>query len=248
MLRIAMWSGPRNLSTALMRSFSSRADCVVSDEPFYASFLDFTGFDHPGRDEVLASQSRDWQQVAAAVSSGPAPLPQPVWYQKHMAQHMRDEMLGPWVDCLEHVFLVRHPARVIASYLKVRSAMTLADTGLPWQLRLYEYLRQRRGKAPLVIDAVELQQNPEATLKHLCKTLGLSWDPAMLSWPAGPHPQDGVWAPYWYAGTWKSTGFVSPSEDDPPLPRPKVLFLEEAVSLYERLRTCSKSEIQPMIS
>ena len=140
MRRLAVWSGPRNLSTALMRSFSSRSDCAVSDEPFYAAYLAATGFEHPGRQDVLASQPQDWRRVATAISEGPAPLPRPVWYQKHMAQHMRAEMVGPWLERLDHALLVRHPARVIASYLKVFPAMTLAETGLPWQMRLFAQL------------------------------------------------------------------------------------------------------------
>ena len=120
MQRIALWSGPRNLSTALMRSFSSRTDCVVSDEPFYAAYLDSRpDLDHPGRDEVIASQPTDWTVVARDLTTGQPPLPRPVWYQKHMAHHMRPEMLGPWLDSLTHAFLIRHPGRVIASYAKV---------------------------------------------------------------------------------------------------------------------------------
>jgi hypothetical protein len=245
MRRLAVWSGPRNLSTALMRSFSARADCVVSDEPFYASYLAATGFEHPGRAEVLASQSQDWREVAEAVSEGPAPLPRPVWYQKHMAQHMREEMLGPWLDRLDHAFLVRHPARVIASYLKVFPSMTLAETGLPWQVRLFEHLLAARGGPPVVIDAADLRTSPETTLRRLCGGLGIAWDSAMLAWPAGPHPQDGVWAAHWYASTWQSTGFEPVTDDEPPLPEPDVPFLTEAVALYDRLRSCSNAATQP---
>lgn len=245
MRRLAVWSGPRNLSTALMRSFSSRADCVVSDEPFYAAYLAATGFEHPGRAEVLASQPQDWRVVAGNLASGPPPLDRPVWYQKHMAQHMREEMLGPWLDRIDHALLVRHPARVIASYLKVFPTMTLAETGLPWQVRLLEHLEAVRGVRPVVIDAADLRQSPEATLRRLCAGLGLDWDPAMLAWSAGPHPQDGVWASHWYESTWQSTGFEPVAGDEPPLPEPDVPFLAEAVALYDRIRSCSSVAIQP---
>lgn len=245
MHRIAIWSGPRNLSTALMRSFSSRPDCVVSDEPFYACYLAATGLDHPGRHDVLASQPTEWREVALHLSEGVPPLDRPVWYQKHMAQHMRDDMLGPWLDRLTHAFLVRHPSRVIASYLRVFPTMTLAETGLPWQWRLMERIRDQRDVTPVVIDADDLRRCPEATLRRLCASLGIPWHDAMLSWPAGPHPQDGVWAPHWYASTWESTGFDPPPSTADPLPEPTMPFLDDAIALYERLLACSSTEIPP---
>lgn len=242
--RLAIWSGPRNLSTALMRSFSSRSDCVVSDEPFYAAYLLATGLGHPGRAEVLASQPHDWRVVAERLAHGPAPLDRPLWYQKHMAHHMREEMLGDWLDALDHALLVRHPARVIASYRRVFGRMTLEETGLPWQVRLLERIEQRRGAAPPIIDAAELQRDPAGTLARLCAALAIPWDPAMLRWPAGPHPQDGVWAPHWYAGTWASTGFAQ-ERDAPGQPPPDVDFLDDALALYDRLTSCSSAAIPP---
>lgn len=237
MQRIALWSGPRNLSTALMRSFSSRADCVVSDEPFYAAYLAARpDLPHPGRDEVIASQPTDWRVVAEQLSVGAPPLSRPVWYQKHMAHHMRPEMLGPWLDGLRHAFLIRHPGRVITSYSKVSGGMTLAETGLPWQARLFEHLRSTTGAAPAVIDADQLRRAPEPALRALCAALGLVWDPAMLAWAAGPHPQDGVWARHWYANTWSSTGFTTDLTPEGEPPRADVPFYDEAVALYDQLR------------
>lgn len=246
MKRLAVWSGPRNLSTALMRSFSARPDCVVSDEPFYAAYLTATGIDHPGRQAVLASQSSDWREVARRLSIEAAPHDRPLWYQKHMAQHMREEMIGSWLDRLEHAFLIRHPARVISSYLKVFPAMTLAETGLPFQVRLFDFLREIRATVPVVIDAADLRRSPVAALQRLCAGFQIDWNPAMLRWAPGPHPQDGVWAPHWYAGTWQSTGFEPAPLEEPPLPKPDVPFLQEAVALYERLRSCCSPEILPM--
>jgi hypothetical protein len=235
--RIALWSGPRNLSTALMRSFSSRKDCVVSDEPFYASYLSGNELDHPGREEVIASQPTDWREVARQISAANPPLDRPVWYQKHMAHHMRPEMLGSWLDTLDHAFLIRHPGFVISSYQRVAPTMGLAETGLPWQWRLFNHLKETRGVTPPVIDATQLRQHPEATLQALCAALGLPWDPAMLEWPVGPHPQDGVWARHWYANTWKSTGFEPSLDPEAEPPRIEVPFFDQAVELYELLKS-----------
>ena len=245
MRRLAVWSGPRNLSTALMRSFSSRCDCVVSDEPFYASYLATTGLSHPGRSDVLSSQPQDWQEVAYQTAEGSAPVEKPLWYQKHMAQHMDKAMLAPWLDHLEHAFLIRHPAQVIHSYLKIFPSMTLAETGLPWQVLLYNHLRQTRNRPPEIIDAHDLQLQPEATLRRLCHAFRIPWKSSMLHWPSGPHPQDGVWAPHWYKKTWESTGFTPTVVEDSSLPQPNVPFLDEAIALYDHLLSCSKSETQP---
>lgn len=235
--RIAIWSGPRNLSTALMRSFSSRADTVVSDEPFYAAYLKRTGYDHPGGEEILSSQPNDWRTVAGQSSTGPPPLPRPIWVQKQMSKHMLPEMLGDWLLHMEHAFLLRHPARVITSYRKVIPEMTLEDTGLPWQVALMDYIREKTGTSPPVIRAEDLRSSPRQTLQSLCAALHLPWDEAMLTWPPGPHPQDGVWGPHWYANTWKTVGFdpeVTP-EDEPPAP--DLSFYAEALRMHRHLET-----------
>lgn len=233
--RIALWSGPRNLSTALMRAFSSRGDSVVSDEPFYAAYLARTGLDHPARQDVMAAQPTDWRVVAEYVSRGPAPADRPVWYQKHMAQHMTEDMLGDWLFALDHAFLIRHPGRVIASYLKVAPDMDLAETGLSWQVRLLDLIRETTGRTPPVIRSDDLRTQPEATLRALCEALDLAWDPAMLHWPVGRHPQDGVWATHWYANTWSTTGFVTSLTPEDKPPPPDVSFLDEAIDLYRQL-------------
>ncbi len=225
-----------------MRGFSARADCAVSDEPFYAAYLASNDLAHPARDEILASQPTVWHVVARQLAEGPAPTPCSLWYQKHMAHHMRPEMLGPWLDALDHAFLIRHPGRVIASYLRVYPRMTLTETGLPWQVRLFERLQAARGTPPPVIDADQLRRSPGPTLHALCDALGISWDPGMLRWPAGPHPQDGVWAPHWYANTWASTGFTPDPTPEGEPERPDVPFYDEALALYTRLRShCLKA-------
>jgi hypothetical protein len=196
-----MWSGPRNVSTALMRSFGARTDTLVVDEPLYAHYLDVTGLDHPGRDEVLASQPRSWQTVAEALT-GPLPRDVAVHYQKHVTHHLLPCVGRDWLAALTHAHLIRDPAHVIASYAKVRDAPTLADIGLPQQCEIFE-----RHGGP-VIDANDLLRDPEGVLRALCEAIGIGWDPAMLAWPSGPRDTDGIWAKHWYANVEASTGFT----------------------------------------
>jgi hypothetical protein len=206
-VRIAMWSGPRNLSTALMRSFGSRSDTLVVDEPLYAHYLAVTGLDHPGRDLILASQPNAWPEVAAMLT-GPLPDGVRVHYQKHMTHHLAPEIERDWLGVLTHAYLIRDPAHVIASYAKVRDTPTLADIGAPQQLEIFE-----RYGGP-VIDAADLLRDPPGMLRALCRALNIEWDPAMLCWAEGPRDTDGVWAPHWYAGVEASTGFA-PYRDRP---------------------------------
>jgi len=227
-VRIAMWSGPRNLSTALMRSFENRADCTVVDEPLYAAYLAATGLDHPGRDEVIASQPTDAAAVARQVTSGPVPTP--VQYQKHMTHHLLPDFERSSLAPLSHAFLVRDPERVLTSYAKVREEPTLEDLGLPQQVELFE-----RYGGP-VIDAADVLSDPRSTLGSLCAALGIGFDEAMLSWPAGPRDTDGVWAPHWYAGVEASTGFSahSPGSGDP-LPDRLAPLLDRCRPYYDAL-------------
>ena len=205
-LRIAMWSGPRNISTAMMRAWENRGDCAVSDEPLYAAYLAATGLDHPGRDEVIAAGETDWRLVANALL-GPAPGDAPVWYQKHMSHHLLPDIGTDWVFGLRNVFLIRDPAEVVASYIKSRATVAPEDIGLLQQAMLFERLRERSGETPMVVDAGDFLHAPEAHLRAICAALGIAFTPRMLSWPPGPRASDGVWAPYWYDAVWKSTGF-----------------------------------------
>jgi hypothetical protein len=199
--RVGMWSGPRNISTAMMRSFGSRADTVVVDEPFYAHYLAVTGLDHPGRDAVLASQPNRWEDVAAALT-GPLPAGVAVFYQKHMAHHLLPGMGRSWLAGLTHAYLIRDPAHVVASYARVRDEPTLADLGYPQQVEIF------RVYGGPVVDAADVLRDPAGTLRRLCAALGIPFDEAMLHWPAGPRDTDGVWAPHWYAAVQASTGFA----------------------------------------
>lgn len=211
-LRIAMWSGPRNISTAMMRAFGNRRDCAVSDEPFYGAYLAATGLQHPMREEVIASQPQDWREVAAYLT-GPPPGDRPLWYQKHMTHHMIDGFGLNWTDGLVNAFLIREPEAVLASYARKRQDFTLAEIGLPAQVALFERAADRLGKAPPVIAGADVLADPRGALTALCEACGAPFDEAMLSWPPGPRDSDGVWAPAWYEAVERSTGFGPPQAE-----------------------------------
>lgn len=233
-MKIAMWSGPRNLSTALMYSFASRDDCAVVDEPFYAAYLQATGIEHPMRWEVIDSQPTDPQDVADDCT-GPNPLGKSIFYQKHMTLHMIPEFSRDFMRSLTNVFLIRHPARVIASYAKKREGPELADIGFVQQAELFDQIAQDLGKSPLVIDSVDIRANPPAALQGLCTALGIPFTAKMLHWEKGPKPYDGVWAPHWYNAVHHSTGFEDPEGPLPNLPPEYARLLEQALPYYERL-------------
>ena len=205
-VRIAMWSGPRNISTAMMRSFENRPDTSVSDEPLYAAYLGATGHRHPMRDEILASQSTGWGAVVAAMT-GPVPGGRAVWYQKHMTHHMVPGFGRDWIDKMANAFLLRAPESVLASYVEKRDAVTLEEIGLPQQVELFERVADRLGHAPPVLDAQDVLRDPRASLTTLCERCGIPFSETMLAWPAGRRPSDGVWAPAWYDKVETSTGF-----------------------------------------
>jgi len=228
-VRLAMWSGPRNVSTALMRSWGNRSDCVVADEPLYAFYLTSSGIDHPGADEVIASQSTDWRAVAARLTSAPLPDGASVFYQKHMTHHMLPEVDRDTLAGLTHAFLVRDPAEVLASYSKVRHEPTLEDLGWPQQAELY----QRFGGP--VVDARDLLEQPERMLRALCDAVRVPFDPAMLAWAPGRRESDGVWGRHWYGRVWASTGFAAyrpPTEEVAPALRP---LLDRCRPYYDTL-------------
>ena len=204
-VRVAMWSGPRNISTAMMRAFENRPDAVVVDEPLYAAYLARTGVDHPVREEVIASQPAD---VVVAVDGLSAPLPAGcrVHYAKHMAHHVSRDMDLGWTLGFRNVLLIRDPSEVVASYVRARESCEPDDIGLRQQGWLLELWEEHDREVP-VIDAGQFLRAPEAHLRWLCDWLGIAFSDRMLSWPAGPRESDGVWAPHWYEAVWSSTGF-----------------------------------------
>ncbi|NJS37854.1 MAG: HAD family hydrolase [Rhodobacteraceae bacterium] len=229
-----MWSGPRNLSTALMYAFAARPDCAATDEPFYAAYLAATGIDHPMRAEVIASQPTDPTKVAAHCT-GSNPDGKPLWYQKHMTLHMIPSFDRGFLKDLTNVFLLRHPARVIASYAKKREAPTLEDIGFLQQAQLFDQVADLTGTAPPVITAEAIRQNPRAALTKLCAALGIPFTEAMLHWPPGPKPYDGVWAPHWYNAAHRSTGFEDPEGPLPDLPAEYQRLADAALAAHDHL-------------
>jgi hypothetical protein len=233
-MKIAMWSGPRNLSTAMMYSFAARGDCAVVDEPFYAAYLTQSGQTHPMQAETLASQSNDPVLVAADLI-GAHPLNKPYFYQKHMTHHMLLGMDLSWMAQCENVFLIRHPARVIASYARKRQGPTLDDIGFVQQAALFAAETKRLGRPPIVIDSFDIRANPGAILAKLCSVLGMPYTEKMLHWPAGGHPEDGAWAPHWYGAVHRSTGFEDAEGPLPNLSNDYADLLAAALPLYQAL-------------
>lgn len=226
-MKIAMWSGPRNLSTAMMYAFGNRADFAAWDEPFYASYLKRTGINHPMRDEIIAAHDSDSVSVSAQCA-GPVPNDKPHWYMKHMGIHMDDTPLD-WAEGCVNVHLIRHPARVIASYAAKRENPTLHDIGFVQQVEVFERL-----PGP-VIDSADIRQNPQAMLRKLCAEIGLPFDPAMLSWQPGLRDFDGVWAAHWYGTVHQSTGFAGAEGDLPVLTGEAADLCAQALPYYEKL-------------
>jgi hypothetical protein len=233
-VRVAMWSGPRNISTAMMRAFENRRDTVVVDEPLYAAYLARTGVDHPAREAVIASQPTDLGMAVAELFS-PLPPGCRVHYAKHMAHHVSREMDLGWTLGMRNVLLIRDPVEVVASYVRARQACEPDDIGLPHQGWLLELWDKDRLEVP-ILDAADFLRAPEPYLRWLCDWLEIPFTARMLSWPSGPRASDGVWAPHWYASVWASTGF-EPS-------RPRVASLsghdaavaEACRPIYEALR------------
>lgn len=233
-LRIAMWSGPRNISTAMMRAWGNRPDAFVCDEPLYAHYLLKTGAAHPGREEIIARCETDWRKVVAWLS-GPAPQGKRIFYQKHMTHHLSPEMSRDWLAAMNHAFLIREPREMLTSLIKVTPNPTLADTGLPQQIEILQHVRDQTGAPPPILDARDVLEHPRRMLTLLCERLGVEFDEAMLSWPPGPRATDGVWAKHWYAAVERSTGFERYKPKDEPVPPRLVPLLTDCTRLYEEM-------------
>jgi hypothetical protein len=224
-MKIAMWSGPRNLSTAMMYAFGNRTDFSVWDEPFYAAYLKETGIDHPMREDVLAAYDTDSRTVSLRIMSESGNL-----FLKLMGFHMCPGFSFDWAEHCVHAHLIRHPARVVASYLAKREKPTLRDIGFEQQVELFQ-----RFPGP-VIDSAEVRRDPETALNSLCSAIDLTFDPAMLRWPEGSKPFDGVWAAHWYNAVHRSTGFAGEEGPLPDLDGDAAELVRQAMPHYETLR------------
>ena len=229
-VRIAMWSGPRNISTAMMRAWGNRPDTFVIDEPFYAYYLRATGKQHPGADEIIASSDTDWASVVAQLT-GPIPKARRIFFQKQMAHHLLPEVDREWLGAVTNCFLIRDPREVIASYIKKREEPALSDLGFIQQAEIFDFVRTRTSSIPPVIDAKDVLDNPERMLRLLCEAVGVEFGKSMLSWPPGLRETDGIWARHWYGEVAKTTSFQPYRPRSARVPA----YLQE---IYDRCREC----------
>ena len=233
-VRIAMWSGPRNISTAMMRAWENRGDTAVWDEPFYAYYLDATGIDHPLDAEVIAAGETDWRLVVERLL-GCVPHERPVFFQKHMTHHLLPEIDRGWMDAVVNCFLIRDPREVLASYARMRSTVTVEDVGVLQQAEIFDFVEARRGAAPLVLEARDVLENPRGILSTLCAEVGVGFTDRMLAWPPGPRDSDGVWAKHWYRSVHRSSGFQPYVSKAHPLPEHLESLARECEPRYRRL-------------
>ena len=230
---LAMWSGPRNISTAMMYAFGNRSDCEAWDEPFYGFSLLNKGNDHPMRDEIIASMETDWDRLVVKCTT---PSQKPLLYQKHMTHHMLEGHDRSFILKLTNAFLIRHPARVLASYTQKWADVNLQAIGFVEQAEIFDRVAQKLGHAPPVIDSDDVLANPRGVLTKLCKACDIEFDEAMLSWPRGPKAFDGIWASHWYNAAWSSEGFAAQAPKAVELPDQLAKISEQALPYYERLK------------
>lgn len=234
-LRIAMWSGPRNISTAMMRSWGSRPDTYVCDEPLYAHYLMRTQHrSHPGFEETISQHETDWQRVVETLLAPPPPG-KSVFYQKHMAHHLYTGIDLDWTESLTNVLLIRQPADMLTSLLELLPEVKVGDTGLPQQQKLFEHLQATRNTTPVVIDSRDVLENPGRKLEKLCESVGLEYSDCMLRWESGLRETDGAWAPYWYDKVKDTTGFATYRPKPDKVPEDMLPVLAECQEIYNRL-------------
>ena len=232
-MRIACWSGPRNISTALMRSWSSREDSFVSDEPFYAYYLKERQLKHPMYKEIIDHYADKYDDVVTGLTSG-IPNGKKHWYQKHMAHHLIDLSNIDWIKNFENCILIRHPKDVINSYLKKNTLNHVDELGYPQQYKIMRYL-DSIGKKFIVIDSNILLNNPEKILSQWCSSIDLEFDISMLKWEQGNHPQDGIWWKHWYDNVITTTHFQKFSKNQNKLDQKYQSIYDEALDYYNKL-------------
>jgi hypothetical protein len=230
---LAMWSGPRNISTAMMYSFGNRADCEAWDEPFYGFSLKTKGNDHPMRDEIIADMECDWDRLVTKCTT---PSAKPLLYQKHMTHHMLEGFDRSFILTLTNAFLIRDPAKVLASYTQKWAEVDLEAIGFVAQAEIFDMVADKLGHAPPVVDSDDVLADPHGVLTRLCKACGIAFDEAMLAWPKGPKSFDGIWAKHWYNAAWSSTGFAAPPAKQVDLPPELQRIADQAQPIYDRLK------------
>jgi len=228
---VACWSGPRNISTALMRSWSSRRDTFVSDEPFYAHYLKSTQNNHPMREKIIKHYLTDYNKIVTHLTNN-IPNQKTVWYQKHMAHHINDLNNIDWIKNFENCILIRHPKDVISSYVKKNTLNHIDEIGYPQQYKIMKYLDDI-GKKFIVIDSDILLKNPEKILSQWCNSIDLEFDNSMLRWKKGNHQNDGIWWSHWYDNVIKSTKFQKFSSSDNIVDKKYKLIYDEALDYYK---------------
>ena len=238
-IRIAMWSGPRNISTAMMRAWGNRPDTAVIDEPLYAYYLEHTGKKHPGAAEIIGQGETDWRKIAEQLTKQPVPGDKPIFFQKQMTHHLLPEIDRGWIVDLTNCFLIRDPREVILSYVKKNPDPAVEDLGFVQQCEIFEFVRANSGRRspalPPIIDSSDVLENPERTLRLFCDAIGVSFDKAMLSWPPGLRGTDGLWAKHWYDAVAKSTSFEPSKPREGNVPDSLREVYEQCVDCYDRL-------------
>jgi len=232
-VRVAMWSGPRNISTAMMRAWENRPDTVVVDEPFYAYYLQKTGADHPGAAEVIAHGQTDWRKVVEQLTVETHGAP--IFYQKQMTHHLLPEISREWLGAVTNCFLIRDPSEVICSYIKKNHDPSVEDLGFLRQAEIFELVRASDGSVPPVLDARDVLKNPEGMLRLLCDAVGVAFTDRMLSWPPGLRETDGIWAKHWYSEVANSTSFRPYTAKTAEVPERLRSVCDQCRQMYEQL-------------
>lgn len=230
-----MWSGPRNISTAMMRSWENREDTVVIDEPLYGPYLYKTQNKHPMFTEIIKSQGHDEDRIIADLTQQDLPNNSSIYYQKHMSHHILEGMDVSWIKQLTNVFLIRDPRYVLSSYLRKHNNPTPENLGYPQQLMLFNYVKENLGYTPIVMESKDILKNPEEMMKLLCEKLTIPFDNSMLTWPKGYRDSDGIWAPHWYNRVIESTGFSKYKPKDINLDSKTELITKKCMPYYLEL-------------
>jgi len=233
-IKIGMWSGPRNISTALMRSFENRSDTIVIDEPFYASFLKYTGVKHPSYKKIIETYDSSWPNVAKTLI-GEIPNNKNIWYQKLMTHHWVGNESLDWTQHIHNFFLIRNPKQVIISYSKIHNDITPELIGLPQQLYIFNYIMKKNNKTPIVISSEDVLNNPKLSLSTICDLLNIPFEEQMLHWPKGRRKSDGIWGQYWYKNVVKTTSFTKPIIQEQKIPDKFRKLLDECMYYYKQM-------------